>query len=447
MNYDNETVEILKIIKKMNIEKSYSLVRCLLQCEKLNKSFKAKNEKEQKEFCLLLEEYFSFISKFKHIDGLRTIIDNYDLQNIFIHYEKKDFESIKIWITENIIKNKNFKLKKEIYFNNEYSQNTIDNENNILEILNEIIINNNFLYGDIILNIVDKINLNLLFFFDNKRYKNKVVFSYYSLCNLVYYLESYILKIDFTFPRQDGFLFEFMMNMLSNQKNNYNHLCNIIQNSKININKLLRDAEEFLIRYFKQGFFRTKTQYYIKIGMNTNSKFKTFERIPNIDILRQIQTMCKELSDDSILDLYYLSNISDKDLSFSDIKKIDKIAKDIADTNSCAIIISNSMKSNETVLIKDYSNLLIQSAKEFGMNIEQFNILNDVENQYMIKLFEGTIYAEENKKYNIKIFKTKGKIFAYIYYHNLNIFKDRIFTESDAIRIIHFIKYYNEWGK
>ena len=181
--------------------------------------------------------------------------------------------------------------------------------------------------------------------------------------------------------------------------------------------------------------------------MNTNSKIRTFERTQNKDILMQIHRISEKWSDSSILDLYYLSFIREKDLSSIDISKIDRIVEDLIMSNPKAIAISNDVNVSENKLIQEYVEKLKNTIVHIeGMVATNFVILKDIENEYMIKLFEGII-SINSKEYEIKIAKLKGMLFTYVTYKKENIFKNRIFTKEDATRIVEFIKYEDKWGR
>lgn len=447
MNCSKEVKHVLKILEELDVKHPYSIVRCILKCETIKRTIESENQEKQKEIFLLLENYFDLISDFKDINGLKTLINNYELQDILINCKSISFKTIKLWIDENIIKNRNFISKTDYQYTNKYSKNNIENQNEILNTVKEIIIDNDLIYGDVIFRLLEDLNLDLLFFFNNTRYKNSLAISYYSLYNLIIYFDWYISKIDYTFKRTDDFLYKFMITILFDQKNNYKILRDIIQNKEFEKKDYLRATENFLIRRFKNGIYKTKTQYYIKFGINTNSKFKTFDRSTNIDRLNQIYRISKNLCDNSILDLYYLSFINDKDITSLEIEKIDRLVEDIAISNPKAIIIDNSIKLDENRLINDYVENLTDSIKKTNMSADNFTILNDPANQYMMKLFEGKIYFHKNKEYNIKILKTRGMIFAYISHKSQIIFKDRIFTKDDSTRIVKFIEYYDKWGR
>lgn len=448
MNCSDKDILILKKIEELDVKYPYSIVNCILKCETIKNSIEVENQEKQKDIFLLLESYFNLMSDFKNINGLKTLINNYELQNILVDCKMISFKNIKLWIIENIIKNRNFITKTDCcQYNNKYSKNDIENQKKILDIVKEIIVDNDLIYGDVIFRLFEDLDLDLLFFFNNTRYKNSLKFSYYSLYNLIIYFDWYISKIDYTFKRNDDFLYKFMINILFDQKSNYKHLYDILQNKEFKIKDHLRITENFLIGRFKNGIYKTKTQYYINFGINTNSKFKTFDRSTNTDKLDQIYRMSKNLCDNSIFDIYYLSFINDKDITFLEIEKIDRIVEDIAISNPKVLIINNSIKQNESKLINDYVEKLTDNIKKFKMLADNFTILNDYQNQYIIKLFEGKICFHKNKEYNVKILKTKGIIFAYINYKSQVIFKDRIFTKEDAIRIVKFIEYYDKWGK
>lgn len=295
---------------------------------------------------------------------------------------------------------------------------------------------------------MDDLDLEFFLYFNNNRYKNTLIFSKYSLFNLINYFDYFLSVVDSTFKRDNKFLINFMITILFDQKTNYRLFYNVLQNKKLNVKDSLSNAENFIIRKYRQGFFKTKTQYYIKIGMNTNSKIRTFSMTQNKDILEQIHKATEKLSNETIFDLFYLSFINDKDLSLLDISKIDKIAEDIAVSNPKALVKSNDVSLHENKLVNDYIGLLIETTQQNNKFIlENFTILNNIKNDYMIKLFEGKIKVNTNRIYALKIVKIKGIIYTYVNFKGTNIFKDRIFTKEDAIRIVEFIKHEEEWSK
>ncbi len=445
MNHNREVSSTIKIVEEMDIKHPYSVVRSLLHCNVIKSFFDEKNKTKQKEIIVILENYFDFIDSEKKVDALKTLIDNYELQNIII--STISFDNIKQWIKESIIERKKYVSKSKCSYENNYSQNLLENQLEFLDIIKIIIVKNNFLYGDVIYRLMDELDLDLLFFSDNNRYRNQLIFSKYSLFNLMIYFDCYISKVDFTFQRNNEFLLQFMINILFDQKNNFQRLYNVVQNKEIDKKEILINAEHLLVRRFKQGFLKTKTQYYVKFGMNTNSKIRTFERTQNKDILMQIHRISEKWSDSSILDLYYLSFIREKDLSSIDISKIDRIVEDLIMSNPKAIAISNDVNVSENKLIQEYVEKLKNTIVHIeGMVATNFVILKDIENEYMIKLFEGII-SINSKEYEIKIAKLKGMLFTYVTYKKENIFKDRIFTKEDATRIVEFIKYEDKWGR
>ena len=167
----------------------------------------------------------------------------------------------------------------------------------------------------------------------------------------------------------------------------------------------------------------------------------------DLDILVQIYKITEKLSDNTLFDWFYLAFISDKDLTLLDISKIDRIAEDIAISNPKALVKNNGVDLCEDKLVNDYIDLLNETIKQNkSLMSKDFMILDNSKNEYMINLFEGKI--EINKKlYLIKISKIKGIIYTYVNYKGMNVFKDRIFTKEDAIRIVEFIKYEEEWRR
>lgn len=446
MNHNKEVGSIIKKIDDMDIRYPYSIVRSLLQCNAIKSFFDLKNRTKQKEIIVLLDNYFDFMIRDRKIDALKTLVDNYELQNVII--SNTNFESIKSWITNNIIERKQYIGRGKCIYNNNYCQNIFENQFDYLEIIKDIIVRNDLLYGDVIYRLMEEMDLDTLFFSDNNRYRNQLTFSKYSLFNLMVYFDCYISLVDYTFKRGNDFLLNFMINILFDQKNNFQRFYGVIQNEKININDFLISFENLLVRRFKQGFLKTKSKYYIKFGMNTNSKIRTFERTKNRDILTQIYRISEKWCDSSILDLYYLSFIREKDLTSNDVSKIDRIVEDIVMSNPKALAISNDVDFTENKLIKDYVEILKQCiTKNKELIADDFIILKDVENEYMIKLFEGKITINQNKEYDIKIAKLKGMLFTYVSYKKENIFKDRIFSKEDAARIVEFIKHDEKWGR
>lgn len=446
MNQLKVVKSILNKVEKMDVEYPYSVVRSILMCEIMREHYDEKDTTGKKEIITLLENYFEFMSKYREIDGVKTLFSNYDLQNVFV--DNKSFDVIKQFLVKNIINKKEYVSKCEYHYDNNYSQNVIEEESDFLDIIKNIIVGNEFQYGDAIFRIMDDLDLEFFLYFNNNRYKNTLIFSKYSLFNLINYFDYFLSVVDSTFKRDNKFLINFMITILFDQKTNYRLFYNVLQNKKLNVKDSLSNAENFIIRKYRQGFFKTKTQYYIKIGMNTNSKIRTFSMTQNKDILEQIHKATEKLSNETIFDLFYLSFINDKDLSLLDISKIDKIAEDIAVSNPKALVKSNDVSLHENKLVNDYIGLLIETAQQNNKFIlENFTILNNIKNDYMIKLFEGKIKVNTNRIYALKIVKIKGIIYTYVNFKGTNIFKDRIFTKEDAIRIVEFIKHEEEWSK
>lgn len=445
MNHAKVVKSILNKVEKMDIEYPYSVTRSIMMCNVIRKYYDEKEIKKKKEIISLLDSYFIFISDYKKVDGLKTLRDNYELQNVLISSLSSD--NISNWIKENIIEKKKYIDRCEYHYNNNYSQNVFEEQIDMLERLKNIIVCNDFQYGDVILKIMDDLDLDFFFFFDNNRYKNQLIFSEYSLFNLVNYFDYFLSKVDLTFKRDNNFLSQFMITILFDQRNNFKIFHRILQNKKLNEQESLNFAENFIIKKFKQGFFRTKTQYYIKIGMNTNSKIQTFSMTRNKDILVQIHKITEKLNDNTLFDWFYLAFISDKNLTPLDISKIDRIAEDIAISNPKALVKNNGVDLFENKLVNDYIDVLNEAIKQNKPLISKdFIILDNSKNEYMINLFEGKI--ETNKKsYFIKISKIKGIVYTYINYKGMNVFKDRIFTKEDAKRIVEFIKYEEEWSR
>lgn len=446
MNQLKVVKSILNKVEKMDVEYPYSVVRSILMCEIMREHYDEKDTTGKKEIITLLENYFEFMSKYREIDGVKTLFSNYDLQNVFV--DNKSFDVIKQFLIKNIINKKEYASKCEYHYDNNYSQNVIEEESDFLDIIKNIIVGNEFQYGDAIFRIMDDLDLEFFLYFNNNRYKNTLIFSKYSLFNLINYFDYFLSVVDSTFKRDNKFLINFMITILFDQKTNYRLFYNVLQNKKLNVKDSLSNAENFIIRKYRQGFFKTKTQYYIKIGMNTNSKIRTFSMTQNKDILEQIHKATEKLSNETIFDLFYLSFINDKDLSLLDISKIDKIAEDIAVSNPKALVKSNDVSLHENKLVNDYIGLLIETTQQNNKFIlENFTILNNIKNDYMIKLFEGKIKVNTNRIYALKIVKIKGIIYTYVNFKGTNIFKDRIFTKEDAIRIVEFIKHEEEWSK
>lgn len=446
MNQLKVVKSILNKVEKMDVEYPYSVVRSILMCEIMREHYDEKDTTGKKEIITLLENYFEFMSKYREIDGVKTLFSNYDLQNVFV--DNKSFDVIKQFLVKNIINKKEYVSKCEYHYDNNYSQNVIEEESDFLDIIKNIIVGNEFQYGDAIFRIMDDLDLEFFLYFNNNRYKNTLIFSKYSLFNLINYFDYFLSVVDSTFKRDNKFLINFMITILFDQKTNYRLFYNVLQNKKLNVKDSLSNAENFIIRKYRQGFFKTKTQYYIKIGMNTNSKIRTFSMTQNKDILEQIHKATEKLSNETIFDLFYLSFINDKDLSLLDISKIDKIAEDIAVSNPKALVKSNDVSLHENKLVNDYIGLLIETTQQNNKFIlENFTILNNIKNDYMIKLFEGKIKVNTNRIYALKIVKIKGIIYTYVNFKGTNIFKDRIFTKEDAIRIVEFIKHEEEWSK
>ena len=446
MNQLKVVKSILNKVEKMDVEYPYSVVRSILMCEIMREHYDEKDTTGKKEIITLLENYFEFMSKYREIDGVKTLFSNYDLQNVFV--DNKSFDVIKQFLIKNIINKKEYVSKCEYHYDNNYSQNVIEEESDFLDIIKNIIVGNEFQYGDAIFRIMDDLDLEFFLYFNNNRYKNTLIFSKYSLFNLINYFDYFLSVVDSTFKRDNKFLINFMITILFDQKTNYRLFYNVLQNKKLNVKDSLSNAENFIIRKYRQGFFKTKTQYYIKIGMNTNSKIRTFSMTQNKDILEQIHKATEKLSNETIFDLFYLSFINDKDLSLLDISKIDKIAEDIAVSNPKALVKSNDVSLHENKLVNDYIGLLIETTQQNNKFIlENFTILNNMKNDYMIKLFEGKIKVNTNRIYALKIVKIKGIIYTYVNFKGTNIFKDRIFTKEDAIRIVEFIKHEEEWSK
>ena len=72
-------------------------------------------------------------------------------------------------------------------------------------------------------------------------------------------------------------------------------------------------------------------------------------------------------------------------------------------SNPKAIAISNDVNVSENKLIQEYVEKLKNTIVHIeGMVATNFVILKDIENEYMIKLFEGII-SINSKEYEIKI--------------------------------------------
>lgn len=164
MNCSKEVKHILKILEELDVKHPYSIVRCILKCETIKKTIEYENQEKQKEIFLLFENYFDLISDFKDINGLKTLINNYELQDILINCKSISFKTIKLWIDENIIKNRKFISKTDYQYTNKYSKNNIENQNEILNTVKEIIIDNDLIYGDVIFRLLEDLNLDLFFF-------------------------------------------------------------------------------------------------------------------------------------------------------------------------------------------------------------------------------------------------------------------------------------------
>lgn len=385
MNQLKVVKSILNKVEKMDVEYPYSVVRSILMCEIMREHYDEKDTTGKKEIITLLENYFEFMSKYREIDGVKTLFSNYDLQNVFV--DNKSFDVIKQFLIKNIINKKEYVSKCEYHYDNNYSQNVIEEESDFLDIIKNIIVGNEFQYGDAIFRIMDDLDLEFFLYFNNNRYKNTLIFSKYSLFNLINYFDYFLSVVDSTFKRDNKFLINFMITILFDQKTNYRLFYNVLQNKKLNVKDSLSNAENFIIRKYRQGFFKTKTQYYIKIGMNTNSKIRTFSMTQNKDILEQIHKATEKLSNETIFDLFYLSFINDKDLSLLDISKIDKIAEDIAVSNPKALVKSNDVSLHENKLVNDYIGLLIETTQQNNKFIlENFTILNNIKNGVSIDI-------------------------------------------------------------
>ena len=165
MNHNREVSSTIKIVEEMDIKHPYSVVRSLLHCNVIKSFFDEKNKTKQKEIIVILENYFDFIDSEKKVDALKTLIDNYELQNIII--STISFDNIKQWIKESIIERKKYVSKSKCSYENNYSQNLLENQLEFLDIIKIIIVKNNFLYGDVIYRLMDELDLDLLFFSDN----------------------------------------------------------------------------------------------------------------------------------------------------------------------------------------------------------------------------------------------------------------------------------------
>ena len=88
MNHNREVSSTIKIVEEMDIKHPYSVVRSLLHCNVIKSFFDEKNKTKQKEIIVILENYFDFIDSEKKVDALKTLIDNYELQNIWRIKEK-----------------------------------------------------------------------------------------------------------------------------------------------------------------------------------------------------------------------------------------------------------------------------------------------------------------------------------------------------------------------
>ena len=193
MNQLKVVKSILNKVEKMDVEYPYSVVRSILMCEIMREHYDEKDTTGKKEIITLLENYFEFMSKYREIDGVKTLFSNYDLQNVFV--DNKSFDVIKQFLIKNIINKKEYVSKCEYHYDNNYSQNVIEEESDFLDIIKNIIVGNEFQYGDAIFRIMDDLDLEFFLYFNNNRYKNTLIFSKYSLFNLINYFD-YFLSVD-----------------------------------------------------------------------------------------------------------------------------------------------------------------------------------------------------------------------------------------------------------
>ncbi len=113
MNQLKAVKSILSKVEKMDIEYPYSVVRSILMCEIIRENYDEKDTASKKEIIILLENYFEFISKYREIDGIKTLFGNYDLQNVFVN--NKSFDAIKQFLVKNIINKKEYVSKCEYH--------------------------------------------------------------------------------------------------------------------------------------------------------------------------------------------------------------------------------------------------------------------------------------------------------------------------------------------
>jgi len=442
--YDEKLIEL---IAKINTKYSYLIYRSFCVCKGISKL----DISEKKLFIKNLNTYYTTFSNLKIennlLVGFDVLKNDLEIQHLLLNQEPENIQenTLSDFLYSRFKKIPTIYEEKYLYIENNESAEPIEDLSKILNEIVKIIYKYDFKHGQLLITFFEEIDLNYIFLLDTNL-KSKFKISNYFILNIINYFNLFIDISKNIFNYDYDFLYKFMVICFSDKKKNYNILRQYLTSGKQFSHNMKKDVSLFLKNGFSRGFLRTKNQYYIKMGLNDNSKLRTFALSDTNDILNQIKKISCKLSQESILNIYYLSLKNDKELADEEIQKINRLAEDIACSIPNSIVISNSVGFVEQNLIELYiSNLKERIDKNKSMNYSDFVIYNQNKNSYMTFSFEGKIsYLKKN--YNIYIKKSKDEIYMYLKNENKTLFKDRIFTADDSNRVLEYIKYDNQYA-
>lgn len=441
MENNKQIKNLFEIIENESDKFTYSIFRSFLYLNEVQPSIDKNNNNFVKNYVKNLHKYFCILKDIKFdnyvnytVIGLEMFKSSPELRNLL----KGDISDVSI---DNIL---NF-LKKlpHNYFYVDYQDYLYSDNCNydfyiecysLLDDLKMIIYNDDYKYGDFILNLFEEIELDK-FFLGFDRYK-KVSSDNFYLHNFINYLNLFLNCLDEFLGRSEIFMYQFTIQHLFNCKKKLHKF--LMSKEIIQYGFLKNYIEHDFIDYFKRGFLKTKKKYFITVGPNSNFNLGSFRLSNRNETLNEIQKFCSKLSDLTILDLYDLSIVPYNKITNKDIIKIDRIAEDIACAYTNSQVISNEFSNSECNLINQYFNKLVDKAVDF--NLDVLNYLSIMNNDYSKNSTISIMIS--NFIFYVSIKKNKDALFACVKFAKRNVFRDRIFFANDSLRILKFIQDY-----
>lgn len=445
---------LLETVKELDLKYSISVLKCLHTYNQ-EETQNFKNTKVLSQTMKNVDKFLKTLDSYKEITALNRCAIGIELLNSDrkigeMLCSEDDIENIEY--IKNIIDLTLHKINiKEIseriidtqsYLNNNENKESIliNNEDDLMNTIIKFIYNNNFCFGDVLYDFFSEIELNTIFFYKNPHYKYRIDISNFTIFSVINFFNYFVFTAFRLFGRNETFLRAFLISNFFDYQFYKDYLLGELTNERSTHLRTSEHIEYLYIKNFKAGILKTKNYYYIKFGMNDNRTFQGFVNSNYKDRMNQIKKLCKELSDESICNIYYLSYYRDKDLTTNHVEKIDRIVEDISCNWKNAIVTTNDISTDEIHFVKG----MLPHIRNFSTSIKDLKIVSiqleeRSKDSMLIHLLACDMtYKKEHIQLEIK--KTKGSLYYFLHLNGTLKVKERLLSINDFLRIEYHIK-------